>query len=97
MNQLPRERRTLRCARCDKMLHPGRGQFYVVRIDAVCDPTPPSFTEEELARDFDRELERLNREVETKSETELEEQVFCRKFLCLCTPCYRPWIEDPVD
>jgi hypothetical protein len=30
----------LLCARCGVELTPGKGDFYVVRIEAVADPTP---------------------------------------------------------
>jgi hypothetical protein len=39
----------LLCDRCGVELTPGKGDFYVVRIEAVADPTPPRFTEEDLA------------------------------------------------
>ncbi len=40
----------LRCDRCSKEVHPGRGDYYLVRIDAVADPQPPIITEEDLTR-----------------------------------------------
>ncbi len=86
----------LDCARCEKRLKGGRGQFYVVRIDTICDPTPPEITAEDMAEDPARQMERLIKEIEGKSEQELIDQVYQRKFLCLCTPCYRLWIKDPV-
>ena len=32
----------LHCKRCSKEVHPGRGDYYLVRIDAVADPSRPS-------------------------------------------------------
>ncbi len=86
----------LSCSRCAKALKGGRGQFYVVRIDAVADPTPPEITSEDLEKDAAREIARLTRELADKTEEELSDQVFKRKFICLCTPCYRSWIQDPA-
>ena len=38
------------CDRCGATLQPGSGNFYLVKIEAVCDPTPPAFSEEDLRR-----------------------------------------------
>ena len=86
----------LLCARCLAELHPGRGDFYLVRIEAFADPTPPSFSEEDLARDTRAEIARLMAQLEQYSERELMDQVFRRVVLYLCTRCYREWIERPV-
>jgi hypothetical protein len=47
------------CARCGAELEPGMGNFYVVRIEAAADPSPPRLYEEDLKRDFRSEIERL--------------------------------------
>lgn len=86
----------LLCARCAAELTPGKGQFYVVRIEAVADPTPPSFSEDDLKRDHRAEIERLVSQMRDLSERELMEQVYRRLVLCLCGPCYRVWIENPA-
>lgn len=41
----------LLCARCGAELTPGTGDFYVVRIEALADPTPPHFSEDVLRGD----------------------------------------------
>jgi hypothetical protein len=84
------------CARCAVELQPGRGDFYVVRIEALADPTPPSFSEEDLARDPRAEIAALLARMEGLSERELSEQVYRRLVLHLCAGCYRQWIENPV-
>ncbi|MGA2065791.1 MAG: hypothetical protein ABSG86_12515 [Thermoguttaceae bacterium] len=86
----------LLCARCSAELTPGKGDFYVVRIEALADPTPPSFSEEDLQRDPRAEIERLINRMKELSEQELLDQVYRRLVLSLCGPCYRRWIEDPV-
>ena len=91
MSQTP-----LFCDRCAKELTPGAGDFYVVRIAAVADPTPPSFSEDDLARDFAEEIRRLCAQLEELSEQELIDQVYRRLTLYLCNPCFREWIEDPT-
>lgn len=54
MNELP-----LFCERCGAEPEPGKAEFYVVRIEAFADPTPPSVTAEDLKRDIAAEIERL--------------------------------------
>jgi hypothetical protein len=78
------------------MLEPGTGSFYVVRIEAFADPTPPEITIDDLSRDLDAEIERLIERAQELSEAEMMDQVYRRLTLLLCWPCYRHWIEDPV-
>jgi len=84
------------CDRCTVELHPGRGDFFVVKIEAIADPTPPEFTEEDLRRDHRREIERLLAQVEELSEREAMNQVFRRLTIFLCDRCYQKWIENPA-
>lgn len=87
---------SLCCARCGRELVPGRGDFYVVRIEAVADPSPPCFSEEDLQRDPRAEIGRMIAQMSGLSERELLDQVYRRLVVYLCVPCYRQWIEDPV-
>jgi hypothetical protein len=87
----------LLCARCARVLHPGRGELYLVRIEAVADPTPPVYTADDLAQEVRGELKRLIRRLSRLTERELEEQVHRRLVLHFCVPCYRHWIEDPAN
>ena len=86
------------CHRCGSQLAAGRGNFYVVRIEAFADPSPPEFAdvdlsaEEDLNREFDRLLDRMK----NMSERELMDQVYRRLTLHLCGNCYRRWIENPA-
>lgn len=86
----------LLCARCGTELTPGSGDYYVVRIEALADPTPPSFSEDDLKQDHRADIERLIEQMREASERELMDQVYRRLFLYLCGPCYRDWIENPV-
>jgi len=87
----------LLCKRCSKEVHPGRGDYYLVRIDALADPEPPVFTEEDLDRDVGAEIERLIRRMKGMSEEQLERQVHRQKAIYLCVPCFNRWIENPVQ
>ena len=92
----PAEESPLFCDRCAAVLTPGRGEFYLVRIEAVADPSPPSFTAEESARDLRRAIERLIARLGDLTEQEAKDQVYRRVVLYLCVPCYGRWIEDPT-
>ena len=62
----------------------------------MADPTPPTFSLEDLVRDSRREIERLIDEMRDLSEQELLDQVYRRVTLYLCSACFRQWIEDPT-
>ena len=85
------------CSRCRVELAPGEGRFYVVRIEAFADPTPPQFTEDDLRRDTRAEMERLLAELRELSAQEAMDQVYRRMTIYLCVPCYRQWIENPAQ
>ena len=89
--------RRLHCHRCSMEVHPGRGDYYLVRIDAVADPQPPIITQEDLDQDVGAEIERLIRRMKSMSEQQLERQVFRQKAIYLCVPCFNRWIENPVS
>jgi hypothetical protein len=84
------------CRRCARVLAPGRGEFYVVRVEAVADPSPPVITGEELARDHGAVMQDLLAQLEGYSERELLDMVHRRMTFSLCAACYRQWIEDPT-
>lgn len=86
----------LLCHRCGAELQPGKGHFYVIRIEAFADPTPPVLSPEDLERDFESEIDRLLRELSSLSDQEAMDQVYRKLTVCLCTACYREWIENPV-
>ena len=52
------------CARCVQELTPGRGEFYVVEIEAKADPTPPILDAEDMTRDYKSEINALVAELE---------------------------------
>jgi hypothetical protein len=91
MNESP-----LFCERCGAELEPGKGEFYVIRIETFADPTPPSITAEDLQRDIAAEIERLLASMRDLTEQEAMDQVYRKMTLCLCTACYQRWIEHPV-
>lgn len=84
------------CARCLIELEPGTGSFYEVRIDAVCDPSPPQLDEgldrEEIRRQLDETLAALQK----LSAQEAMDEVRRSLTIHLCRRCFTEWIEDPA-
>jgi hypothetical protein len=85
------------CNRCGAKLEAGKGKFYVIRIEAFADPTPPSITAEDLGRDILGEIERLIESMRDLSEQEALDQVYRKVVVHLCNTCYQRWIEHPVS
>jgi hypothetical protein len=85
------------CARCGKLLTPGSGDFWEVRIEAVADPHPPHFTEEDLQRDTHRDWNALIESLRDLSPREAMDQVYRHTVLQLCQACFTRWYERPVD
>ena len=84
------------CHRCGRRLAPGRGNFYIVRIEAFADPTPPDIPMDSLPSDPGEEIDRLIAEMTDMTEQELMDQVHRRLTIHLCGACYADWIEDPA-
>ena len=85
------------CDRCAGMLRPGSGDHFVVRIEAVADPTPPDIA----AADLDpgrirRQIQRTLDQLSDVSAQEAMDQVYRRLTLYLCQTCFRTWIENPA-
>ena len=86
------------CHRCGCDLHPGKGNFYVVKIEAFADPTPPDLSETDGWSDLDinGEISRLLEQMKDSSSQQLMDQVHRRLTIHLCGTCYRKWIENPA-
>jgi hypothetical protein len=76
-------------------LTPGHGDFFVIRIEAVADPSPPTF-EEDPGESLSNEINDLFEHLSQLTEQEALDQVFRRVMLYLCCTCYERWIEDPT-
>ena len=96
MNSIESKDDDLFCSRCGIELTAGVGNFYLVRIQAMADPTPPSFSEEDLKHDPKEDIQRLIELMNDLSAQEAMDQVYRQLVLYLCGPCYRRWIENPV-
>ena len=81
------------CDRCSREVHPGQADFFVIRVEAFADPTPPEITEDDLQRDHRREIENLLAAMQYLSEQRAMDQVYRRKNLILCNSCCDAWME----
>ncbi|MCA9145041.1 MAG: hypothetical protein H6821_07380 [Planctomycetaceae bacterium] len=81
----------IHCARCVTELIPGRGEFYVVEIEAKADPTPPILDPSDLKRDYKSEINALVAELEHLAPQNQ------RVTIHLCMSCYPAWIEKPAS
>jgi hypothetical protein len=84
------------CHRCGSELTPGEGTFWIVRIDAVCDPSPPRVDDAESLESLAADYEMMIAEMSQMSERELMDQVHRRTVLHLCTACFQTWYDAPV-
>ena len=91
------EAHELICHHCGTLLTPGAGNFYIVRIEAMADPSPPLDDPAISPADFAAEWEQLLSVMREMSEQELMDQVYRRVMLHLCSTCYGRWIENPTD
>jgi hypothetical protein len=87
----------LLCTRCLSILQPGRGDFYVVTINAVADPTPPVIDEDDLRRDRRKEWQSIIAALQDTSPQEALDQVYRRVVIHLCNECFGRWIENPAE
>lgn len=84
------------CHRCGTELTPGDGNFYLVRIEAMCDPSPPNLSSEKTSEELRAEIAELIEQSSELSEQELQDHVYRRFTIHLCYPCYANWIENPT-
>jgi len=84
------------CARCSLELHPGSGDFFLITIEAVADPSPPALSPDESASAIRRRINQLIDDLRDVSEREAMDQVHRRLVIHLCNRCYQGWIENPA-
>ena len=86
----------LLCHRCGTIVRAGQGEFYVVRIEAMADPSPPVIDDQDPEADFTAEMNALIEGMKARSEQELMDQVYRKLTVILCNRCYKSWIENPT-
>ncbi len=97
-SETPGDESPILCARCLRLLKPGRGEFFVVQIEAVADPSPPDLDwyEEHNHDSTRRSYEELVEQLKDVSEQEAKDQVFRRLEISLCNDCFSTWFENPA-
>jgi hypothetical protein len=85
------------CFRCGDKLPFGHGDCYLIKVEAMADPSPPVISSSELAAENLRaRIERLVEQMRGISAQEAMDQVYRRLTFYLCGACYRQWIENPT-
>ncbi len=84
------------CQKCGTLLTPGRGDFYIVHVEAYAEDSSPVITAEDLAKDHVEEMKDIVRQLEQSSPQEAMDSVHRQMTFFLCRPCYRTWIENPT-
>ncbi|HEY4328241.1 MAG TPA: hypothetical protein VGN88_00795 [Phycisphaerae bacterium] len=84
------------CQKCGTLLTPGKGDFYIVRLEAFAENSPPVITKEDLAKDHRKEMKKIAAQLQAVFPQEAMDMVHRQISFCLCTPCYKLWIENPT-
>ncbi len=84
------DREPISCSRCASDVAPGRGEFYIIDIEAKADPTPPVLDENDLQRDYKSEINAIVAELENVTPQNQ------RLTIQLCMSCYATWMENPA-
>ena len=85
------------CDRCLKELVHGRGEFYEVHIDARVDSSPPILDAPPMApEEMDEEWGKVIQQLESISQVDAMNQVYCKRRILLCSPCFQAWIDNPA-
>lgn len=82
------------CARCSAALQPGKGNFYLINIEAIADPSPPVVTADDLSADIRQQIEQLLNQLKGITAQEALDQVYRRLTVYLCLQCCRRWLAD---
>src|SRR5262249_25746006 len=85
----------LACRRCGRASQPARADPYDASILPPADPSPPVFTEDDLALDVGREIRRLVAQINSLDAQQAQDQVYRRLIFRLCNACYHEWMKNP--
>ena len=84
------------CRRCGALLAEGKGNFYVVRIEAFAENGDTVISADDMGKDHRQEMEKIIAELAKYSGQEIMDMVHRHMTFYLCLPCYKQWIENPV-
>ena len=81
------------CLRCGRLLRLGADPCYLVKVEAMADPSPPIIDDPESSSG---KVGRMIDSLSDLSPQEAMDQVYRRLSFYLCGSCYRLWIENPA-
>ena len=81
------------CLRCGKELRLGRDSCYLIKVEAMADPSPPIISTEENTRE---QIEGILDQMKDLSPQEAMDRVYRRLSFFLCGRCYRRWFDNPT-
>jgi hypothetical protein len=84
------------CHKCGALLTPGKGDFYVVHVEAFAENSPMVITLEDMLKDPAEEMQKIAEQLKNVSPQEAMDQVHRHLTFFLCRPCYQHWIENPT-
>jgi hypothetical protein len=85
------------CARCGLPIGIKRGDYFLVSIDAIRDPSPLILSRDEMELDATAEIKRLIERLKGMTERQALDQVFRQRVIELCVHCLEFWIENPIS
>lgn len=83
------------CSRCGRRLEKDSLR-YVVRIQVSAAYDPLKITKRDILKDHTEEIERLVRQCEGMTKSELMRDVYAKFKFDLCRPCQKVYVADPL-
>lgn len=87
---------SLVCNMCGKTLLLEEDVRYIVRIQVFAAPDPMEISDDDLARDLEREMQQVIKSAEGKSARELEDEVYREFLFHLCPACQKIYLRHPL-
>ena len=86
----------LTCDLCGKTLLIDEDVRYIVNIEVFAAYDPMELTEEDLRKDYRKELQDLVRRLEEMDPQKAQDSVYRKFEFQLCPKCQRKYLEDPL-
>ena len=86
----------LTCDLCGKTLLIDEDVRYIVNIEVFAAYDPMELTEEDLRKDYRKELQDLVRRLEEMDPEKAQDSVYRKFEFQLCPKCQRKYLEDPL-
>ena len=86
----------LTCDLCGKTLLIDEDVRYIVNIEVFAAYDPMELTEEDLRKDYRKELQELVRRMRQMDPEKAQDSVYRKFEFQLCPPCQRRYLKDPL-